>query len=224
MSQTGQPTAPRLEWAGKERWPCLPGERHTFDAGERVCLCGALFMPTKQQTPWVTVFTPAVDAKHPKDCSYWFASDGKTGQPICDCGLAEDRVATPPPVPTAPAALWRLQGEYVVDRDGLVWRVVRDGGMATRADFTGIESIGIETLRSTKGPLTSLNDFVDAAAGAVPAAPGLDVERLAAALDVLSEDGLEYDLMAPEEREDRDDAAERLAAEYARRSPVQEEA
>ena len=126
--------------------------------------------------------------------------------------------------PAAPAALWRLQGEYVVDRDGLVWRVVRDGGMATRADFTGIESIGIETLRSTKGPLTSLNEVVDAAAAAVPAAPGLDVERLAAALDVLSEDGLEYDLMAPEEREDRDDAAERLAAEYARRSPVQEEA
>ena len=66
-------------------------------------------------------------------------------------------------VPAAPATLWRLQGEYVVDRDGLVWRVVRDGGMATRADFTGIESIGIETLRSTKGPLTSLNDFVRSA-------------------------------------------------------------
>ncbi len=44
----------------------------------------------------------------------------------------------------------------------------------------------------------------------------LDVERLAAALDVLADD--EYDLMAPEQREERFDAAERLAAEYARLS------
>lgn len=25
-----------------ERWPCLPGERHTFAAGSLVCLCGRL--------------------------------------------------------------------------------------------------------------------------------------------------------------------------------------
>jgi len=45
----------------------------------------------------------------------------------------------------------------------------------------------------------------------------LDVDALARALDVLSEDG-EYDLMAPEEREERFEAAERLATEYARLS------
>ena len=50
-------------------------------------------------------------------------------------------------------------------------------------------------------------------AGAAP----LDVDALARALDVLSEDG-EYDLMAPEEREERFEAAERLATEYARLS------
>ncbi len=54
---------------------------------------------------------------------------------------------------------------------------------------------------------------VERSAGAAP----IDVERLAQALDVLSEDG-GYDLMAPEEREERFDAAERLAAEYVRLS------
>jgi hypothetical protein len=56
----------------------------------------------------------------------------------------------------------------------------------------------------------------EAATSRQPLTEGLDVERLAAALDVLSYDGLEYDLMAPEEREERDDAAARLVAEYAR--------
>jgi hypothetical protein len=55
-------------------------------------------------------------------------------------------------------------------------------------------------------------------AEAAPAS-GLDVERLARALDVLSDDGLEYDLMAPEEREDRDDAAARLFAALPAASP-----
>jgi hypothetical protein len=45
-------------------------------------------------------------------------------------------------------------------------------------------------------------------------------EALAAALDVLSEDGLEYALMAPEEREDRDDAAERLFAALPEAAPA----
>ncbi len=51
-------------------------------------------------------------------------------------------------------------------------------------------------------------------AGAAP----LDVDVLARALDVLSDDGLEYDSMAPEDREFRFDAAESLAAEYERLS------
>ena len=55
------------------------------------------------------------------------------------------------------------------------------------------------------------------AARPLPEAQPLDVKRLAAALDVLSEDGLEYDLMAPEEREDRDEAAEQVATAYQRR-------
>jgi hypothetical protein len=50
-----------------------------------------------------------------------------------------------------------------------------------------------------------------------PAVPEpIDVERLASALDEISDYGMEYDLMSPEEREARRDAAERLAVEYAR--------
>jgi hypothetical protein len=49
-----------------------------------------------------------------------------------------------------------LQPEHVIDRNGFVWRVVRDGGMATRADYTGQTSIGIEELRATHGPLVDL--------------------------------------------------------------------
>ena len=49
-----------------------------------------------------------------------------------------------------------LEPAHVIDRHGFVWRVVRDGGMATRADYTGITSIGIEELRATRGPLTDL--------------------------------------------------------------------
>lgn len=44
----------------------------------------------------------------------------------------------------------------------------------------------------------------------------LDIERLARALDVLSAEGEEYDLMAPEDREARYEAAEELAAQYDR--------
>jgi len=43
--------------------------------------------------------------------------------------------------------------EHVWDRHGYIWRVVRDGGMATRAHYAGIISIGIEELRRTSGPL-----------------------------------------------------------------------
>lgn len=53
--------------------------------------------------------------------------------------------------------------EHVIDRDGLVWRVVRDGGMATRADYNGIVSIGIAVLEREHGPLTSIAADRDAA-------------------------------------------------------------
>lgn len=43
--------------------------------------------------------------------------------------------------------------EHVVDRHGNVWRVVRDGGMATRAEFDRIVSIGIVALDAEAGPL-----------------------------------------------------------------------
>lgn len=51
-------------------------------------------------------------------------------------------------------------------------------------------------------------------APSVPPAAPLDVERLARALDALADE--EYDLMAPEQREDRYESAEQLADAYAR--------
>jgi hypothetical protein len=42
---------------------------------------------------------------------------------------------------------------YVIDRDGVVWKIVRDGGMVTRADDTGITSAGIAWLEAQAGPL-----------------------------------------------------------------------
>ena len=43
--------------------------------------------------------------------------------------------------------------EHVADRHGYIWRVVRDGGMATRAHHTGIVTIGIAALEREAGPL-----------------------------------------------------------------------
>ena len=42
---------------------------------------------------------------------------------------------------------------HVVDRLGRVWAVVRDGGMLTRADYGGIESVGIKFAEQSWGPL-----------------------------------------------------------------------
>lgn len=45
---------------------------------------------------------------------------------------------------------------YVVDRDGHVWAVVRDGGMVMRANeasASGVTSAGIVWLENTNGPL-----------------------------------------------------------------------
>lgn len=56
----------------------------------------------------------------------------------------------------------RLLEEHVIDRDGLIWRVVRDGGMATCADYSGITSIGIEALRMASGPLVTVADRIAA--------------------------------------------------------------
>jgi len=46
--------------------------------------------------------------------------------------------------------------EHVIDRHGLVWRIVRDGGMATRAHYAGVVSIGIHTLEREHGPLRTV--------------------------------------------------------------------
>jgi len=42
---------------------------------------------------------------------------------------------------------------HVVDIAGLVWTVVHDGGMVTRADYGGIKSAGIQWLWDNAGPL-----------------------------------------------------------------------
>jgi hypothetical protein len=43
--------------------------------------------------------------------------------------------------------------EHVRDRHGYIWRVVRDGGMATRSDYEGVISEGIDSLADRAGPL-----------------------------------------------------------------------
>jgi len=45
------------------------------------------------------------------------------------------------------------ESPYVIDRNGIVWVVVRDGGMVTRADYAGVTSAGIAWLESEAGPL-----------------------------------------------------------------------
>jgi len=42
---------------------------------------------------------------------------------------------------------------HVVDIAGLVWTVVHDGGMVTRADYGGIHSAGVQWLWDNFGPL-----------------------------------------------------------------------
>jgi hypothetical protein len=44
-------------------------------------------------------------------------------------------------------------GTYLADRNGLIWMVVRDGAMVTRADYSGAHSAGIVWLEQTAGPL-----------------------------------------------------------------------
>jgi hypothetical protein len=50
--------------------------------------------------------------------------------------------------------------EHVLDRNGYIWRVVRDGGMATRAWDVGIISIGISALEREAGPLIYLEHWI----------------------------------------------------------------
>lgn len=44
----------------RDAWPCLPAERHTFDAGALVCLCSALAVGIAQEHPHVVLYSPAV--------------------------------------------------------------------------------------------------------------------------------------------------------------------
>jgi hypothetical protein len=46
-----------------------------------------------------------------------------------------------------------LPVEHVADRHGYIWRVVRDGGMATRAHYAGVVTIGMAALERETGPL-----------------------------------------------------------------------
>ena len=45
------------------------------------------------------------------------------------------------------------EAPYVIDREGNVWAVVRDGGMVTRANYRGVISAGISWLEAAAGPL-----------------------------------------------------------------------
>jgi len=65
----------------------------------------------------------------------------------------------------------RWDDEHVIDRAGRVWLLVRDGGMATRATFTGVVSIGIAALEAEAGPLTRVTTRQISAA-ATPADAG----------------------------------------------------
>lgn len=44
-----------------DAYPCLPGERHTFDAGAKVCLCGALSVGLVQEHPQVCLYAPTAE-------------------------------------------------------------------------------------------------------------------------------------------------------------------
>ena len=46
-----------------------------------------------------------------------------------------------------------MNAPYVVDVNGVVWAVVRDGGMVTRATHEGPISAGIAWLEENAGPL-----------------------------------------------------------------------
>jgi hypothetical protein len=45
----------------REQMPCLPGERHTFDAGAKVCLCGDLKVGLATEFPQVCLYSPVTD-------------------------------------------------------------------------------------------------------------------------------------------------------------------
>lgn len=100
------------------------------------------------------------------DCGHLHTPDGCTGDPTpsdlwagvsvsgCDCDFDFVRGAQMTTDNTHEAET--LAEEHVIDREGMVWRIVRDGGMATRAHQTGIVSIGIATLERESGPLVTL--------------------------------------------------------------------
>jgi len=59
----------------------------------------------------------------------------------------------PDPTPvTAALAVPNAHAPYLIDAGGEVWKVVRDGGMLTRADYSGITSVGIAWAFEHMGP------------------------------------------------------------------------
>lgn len=44
-----------------DAYPCLPGERHTFDAGAKTCLCGSLSVGLVQVHPQVCLYAPTTE-------------------------------------------------------------------------------------------------------------------------------------------------------------------
>lgn len=49
----------------RDEIPCLPGERHTFDAGAMRCLCGALGVGISTEHPQVCLYYPAAALQKP---------------------------------------------------------------------------------------------------------------------------------------------------------------
>jgi hypothetical protein len=70
--------------------------------------------------------------------------------------------------------------EHVLDRFGFVWRVVRDGGMLTRADYAGTKSVGIDVAERDYGPLLGVYARVR-----VPGPPPVDFVRTEAVMEAL---------------------------------------
>lgn len=46
----------------RESIPCLPGERHTFDAGAKRCLCGTLEVGIVSKHPTACLYAPTGEA------------------------------------------------------------------------------------------------------------------------------------------------------------------
>ena len=115
-------------------WPCRPETRQPVNAVPTVGTCAdcgeSYDDPVTHTCDWEPPATPpAARTGDDARCPQWNRDEH---------GNCLDH----PPVNT-----------HVVDRNGHVWLLVHDGGMATRATATGPISAGIAWLEETAGPL-----------------------------------------------------------------------